>query len=1130
MTPADCRRLKNLGPFRPADVLIQYVRRAVQSLKHFLHKVSDEAQFEADGQLLRRFIDANDHRAFEILLDRHGTMVLGTARRLVNNAADADDVFQATFLSLARLAKTIRRGQSVPNWLYTTTYRIAARVRKRRAIAIENVPEPCMAAPAEADLAWREVRAALDEELCRLPERLRLPLLLCYLSSLTRDEAAEQLGCSVRTLKRRLEEGRVALRMRLERRGISAAGLALAVLSPTALDAEVCPALAQSCLDALSGKEPAAGVSALLLSTSTTFKGIAMKAVIVSLALVGLGIGICVSFGRADPPKPDETKKAEEPKATAKRVDSLGDPLPDGAIMRFGTRRFREQSFWQYRPDGKSYLMPHGSEIRRIDAKTGVVVESWPIGRSQGDLSWAGLYDSVVGFSPDGRYVLFTNDYIHHGVVDTAQEWRLTLYDLTERKQVWSVSKKLEAKDWPDGNMCVFSPNGKWFATGRDHGQGKEVRLWDAQTGKQLWQLHNQGQGQALSRTPVGFVDDGETVVLQDYEGTVSLFDRATGTEKKSFATGPRKGWGQTLLSPDGKHLVICTLQPPTVWDLDGRKVAVLDGHKEWTYVATFSPDGKKLFTGGFDRFVIEREWPSGKPIGRIALDRDRVLRLAVSPDGKRLEVVFEGEQALIFYDLATGKKLPEPIDSHRATVYGVECTPDGSLISFGADRSVHTWDLKQGKSVAQFAVDLDLNGRGFALSADGTRVAVPNFDVKSIDIYERLTGQRLRNIPVDEWFSNQHLAFSPDGRFLASIVGSRRSAQIWNLDTGTRVLKVKAENTCNTVAGGFSPDSRTFAFGDGGHVRIWDTATWKKGTGFETVAPWGMAGLEYSPDGRTIATASEFGHDGVRLYEVATRRERVHVRPQGSTRSILRFSHDGRLLAWVDKDNRIQVLDVRTGVLAGLFAGHDDAITGLTFTLDDKALASSSADCTILVWDVSAKTVSKTTPDGNSDADWQALRGEDAQKAFAAMRRLAADPVTALKIASELLKPAKPIDSQWVAARLRDLDHPKFAERDRATRALEESGDRVAVALEKFLATKPSAEGRQRAEKILAKIRGRDPTDQVAQSLRAIEVLEWLGTAKARELVEKLAKGADGVSITEAAKRSLKRWKATAD
>ena len=91
----------------------------------------------------------------------------------------------------------------------------------------EELREPSENIAPEAKLVWQEVRQALDEELQHLPERLRSPLLLCYLSGLTRDEAAKQLGWSLGTLKRRLEEGRHALRIRLERRGIVAVGLAL---------------------------------------------------------------------------------------------------------------------------------------------------------------------------------------------------------------------------------------------------------------------------------------------------------------------------------------------------------------------------------------------------------------------------------------------------------------------------------------------------------------------------------------------------------------------------------------------------------------------------------------------------------------------------------------------------------------------------------------------------------------------------------------------------------------------------------------------------------------------------------------------------------------------------------------
>ena len=271
-------------------------------------------------------------------------------------------------------------------------------------------------------------------------------------------------------------------------------------------------------------------------------------------------------------------------------------------------------------------------------------------------------------FFPDGRYVLFTNGYIHHGLVDAPPGVAFHALRPHGRKPVWSISKKLGPNDWPDVGMCVFSPDGKWVVTGRDHGQGKEVRLWDAPTGKQLWQLRNKGPGQSLSRTPIGFVDDGETVVLRDYDGTFSLFDRATGTERKSFPTAPRQSWGQTLLSPDGRHVVTCTVQPPSVWDLDGKKVAVLEGHKVVGEFGRVLAGRQKTVYRLLRSFVIEREWPSGKPVRKIELDRDRVVRLAVSPDGKRLEVVFEGEQALIFYDLETGKRLPELIDCHRAT------------------------------------------------------------------------------------------------------------------------------------------------------------------------------------------------------------------------------------------------------------------------------------------------------------------------------------------------------------------------------------------------------------------------------------------------------------------------------
>jgi RNA polymerase sigma factor (sigma-70 family) len=184
--------------------------RSIEALQRYLRRLCDEAAPPEDAVLLDRFVRGNDGEAFELLIARHGPMVLGTARRLVANTHDAADVFQAVFLSLARLAKSIRQRRALPAWLHKTTCRVAAKLRANRRPLAAPPPERYEACDPAAGLVWREVCEALDEEMQRLPQRLRSPLLLCYLSGLTRDEAAKQLGWSLGTLKRRLEEGRNA--------------------------------------------------------------------------------------------------------------------------------------------------------------------------------------------------------------------------------------------------------------------------------------------------------------------------------------------------------------------------------------------------------------------------------------------------------------------------------------------------------------------------------------------------------------------------------------------------------------------------------------------------------------------------------------------------------------------------------------------------------------------------------------------------------------------------------------------------------------------------------------------------------------------------------------------------------
>src|SRR5262245_34356888 len=187
----------------------------------------------SDRELLARFAGRRDEAAFEAVVRRHGLMVLRVCQRALGNSPDAEDVFQATFLVLARKAAALRWQPSVGTWLYEVASRLCHKTQAaaaRRRVHEGRAPSRPPADPS-AEITCREAQAVLDEELNHLPSRYRAPLVLCYLEGLTRDEAARQLSWSLGTLKRRLEQARARLRGRLTRRGVApAAALSAALL------------------------------------------------------------------------------------------------------------------------------------------------------------------------------------------------------------------------------------------------------------------------------------------------------------------------------------------------------------------------------------------------------------------------------------------------------------------------------------------------------------------------------------------------------------------------------------------------------------------------------------------------------------------------------------------------------------------------------------------------------------------------------------------------------------------------------------------------------------------------------------------------------------------------------------
>jgi RNA polymerase sigma factor (sigma-70 family) len=262
-----------------------------------LRQTAESQQFHrfTDTELLERFQATADPEAFAEIIRRYGRPVLATCRKVLPSDADVEDAFQATFLVLLRSSGAIREGKALAGWLCGVAHRVAlkaqaATVRRQRAEQRGRRTEE-----QALDLSWREACAILHEELDRLPDTYRLPLLLCYLEGRSRDEAAQQLGCKLDVFRGRLERGRDRLRDRLTRRGVTlSAGLLTAVAGSTQAGAPTAP-LVQATVEMMtSGKTPAA-VAALACGGGSTMINAKLKLVAGLMLLAGMVAGMAGS-------------------------------------------------------------------------------------------------------------------------------------------------------------------------------------------------------------------------------------------------------------------------------------------------------------------------------------------------------------------------------------------------------------------------------------------------------------------------------------------------------------------------------------------------------------------------------------------------------------------------------------------------------------------------------------------------------------------------------------------------------------------------------------------------------------------------------------------------------------------
>jgi RNA polymerase sigma factor (sigma-70 family) len=1080
--------------------------------------------------------------------------VLQVCRRVLGDSADIDDAFQAAFLVLARKAATVQPREALPAWLHGVAHRVALRARSARARQ-DRALRPLAGSPADphpdplAAISGRELLLIIDEEIQRLAEVYRLPVILCCLEGRSLEEAAGLLGWTRGSVKGRLERGRARLHARLVRRGLTlSAALAAAEWSWSVASAALVQRLTASTVrDALAfgaGQMPASVVSTQASALAgavvkgmvlAKFKVGALFFLVVGILAVAVGYGAQqVLFAQSAKPLAESSDRSPGVQAEPARIDAYGDPLPEGAIQRLGTVRFRTGGGTVIGlflgADGKTLISNTFVGARAVqvwEPTTGKLIRSFP-----GNYAY-----EPVAVSPDGNTLV-----ISEGA-------KLGLWDLSSGKRI----RRLEAANVADVQALAFSPDGKTLAASDQNGV---IHFWYPATGEQASQ-HSTGTMEPI--TLLAYSSDGKILVSgNDRSVRLQLWDAVS--HQMLYQLARPGNLSSIAFSPDGTLLAASAENcPVALWRVrTGQLVRELRSPLRVDTLA-FSPDGRILATNELTPNPPHTDavsfWDvaTGKQLRRAKAPHLFVNALLFALDGK---TVFAGSGGgtIRGYDVATAKPVGPGLEAPSG-VHGLTLSPSGETLACARDFTLQLHDLSTHRNL-----DLALLGNqgftAFAFSPDGRRLAAVSsmnqiclWDLPSQKLVHRLNQPAHRS---KQW--HVACAFSPEGKELVTL-RSDGMIQTWDPQTGHKIRLLDFKGKSQFFGGAdvaFSPDGSLLAATGriptgNALVCIWDMATGKalpemtaEMNALTGEAPKLVQGryflgsweptvvhrVAFAPDGRTLAMNR--WQQTIPILEVASGKQRLSLQGHQESTVWIAFTRDGRTLASASWDNTIRLWDLETGQELRCLTGHRGKANSLAFTNDGKTLISAGDDSTILFWDVAAQThrpFPVSRPDSVKELDllWSELANVDAGKAYRAMVALRSSPAECVAQLAQHLQPAPTLDRQRLNRLLADLDSNNFAVRSRATAEIEQLGDVSVTALKKKLAENPSLEVRQRIRTILKNVESWGSPSLIRQ-IRAVEVLERVGTQPARQLLQKLAAGAPSARLTKEAAAAVGR------
>ncbi|HEX3147911.1 MAG TPA: PQQ-binding-like beta-propeller repeat protein [Gemmataceae bacterium] len=718
-------------------------------------------------------------------------------------------------------------------------------------------------------------------------------------------------------------------------------------------------------------------------------------------------------------------------------------------------------------------------------------------------------------------------------------------------------------------NSLAISPDGKTLASASFD---RTVRFWDIATGKE----RHRGIGHTEGIAFLTYSPDGTTVASGGYDKTVRIWDSANGKQSHLFEGSAAMILGLAF-SPDAQTVASCGGEPIIrLWSLKtGKAEGTLEGSPANVRSVAFTPDGKAISSSCCDGSMRLWDLATKKEQRTFSGHRDDVFVIATADEG---ETLFTGSHdgTIAKWNTSNGKKLTD-WTAHTGGVVCFHLNADGkTLVSGGYDKTIRLWDVATARERLVFNSQENVHqssANSVAISSDEGLLASADShgkiivrDARSGAVF-RILADQISSFPAPERPGLSDLAFVPGGTELIA-VGLDGIVRRWDASTG-KFLRVSQSVGTPLYSLAIAPDGKSVAVAgkDGrivvfdstltkadlliGHkepvvslafnqtgdrlvsashdrtARLWDLKTKKELTQFAGHAR-ALTTAIFSPDGKTVATAAF--DKTVRFWDVATGKEDESKRWKLPRPGPLTFSSDGKRLA-AAADDEIRIRNLETAKEELVFDPRADRITSLAFTPNGKALASATIDGSVTLWNTSnAKPLDAPHPPTEQlmKAWWAELAGNDMLVVHRSIWGLTAHPDATVSYIGERTEPAKGPGRERIQRWLLDLDNDRFAVREVATKELQKIGPSIVPTLKKHLAAKLSPEARERVEKLIDKLLVEPLPAAEIRASRLVEVLERIGTADARAVLERLETGDPDATLTVQAKAALARLSAT--